>query len=65
MKKRKKKRFKCKQFPKIFKDKLTLNMHKKTLHQENYVETRNSLTPTSGTFSLDTPPAESQGIRKK
>ena len=54
-------KFKCKQCPNTFKEKLTLNMHKNTLHREKNVETRNSLTPTSGTLSLGTTPPASQG----
>ena len=56
--------FKCKQCPKTFKEKITLNMHKNTSHQEKNVETRKSLTPTSGALSLDTAPPASQGTAK-
>ena len=54
-------RFPCKQCPKTFKEKLTLNMHKNTYHLEKNVDTRNSLTPTSGALSLDTAPPASKG----
>ena len=55
-------RFPCKQCPKTFKEKLTLNMHKNAYHiEKKNVYIRNSLTPASGALSLDTAPPASQG----
>ena len=54
-------KFKCKRCPKRFKEKLALNMHRNTSHQEKNVETRKSLTPTSGALSLDTASPASRG----
>ena len=63
MKKHNKKehRFPCKQCPKTFKEKLSLNMHKNTYNLVRIVESRNSVTPASGALSLDTVPQASQG----
>ena len=55
----------CKQCPKTFNKKLALNIHRNTYHQEKNVDTRKSLTPTSGALSLDTAPPASQRSGRK